>query len=142
MVEGEDLDDVLERPFGEGRAVVGLDRGLEAEGARAGALGGAADPEAGAGGGVEGVAAEAVVAEEAVAGAAGGDLKRGLEAEALEGADAVAGGAEFVGEGFELQAVVEGEDAQRGPVAAAVGGPMDLLELGVVAERGRADAAV
>ena len=131
---------MLERPFGEGGAVVGLD--LEAEGAGAGVLDRAADPEAGAGGGVERVAAEAAVAEDAVAGAAGGDLSGGIEAEALEEGDAVAGLAGFVGDRFELHAVVEGEDAQLGPVVQAVGGPVDLLELGVVAEGGGADAAV
>ena len=60
----------------------------------------------------------------------------------MKGADAVAGLAGFVGDRFELHAVVEGEDAQLGPVVQAVGGPVDLLELGVVAQRGGADAAV
>ena len=74
VVEAEHLDHVLERPLGERAAVVGLD--LEPERAGAGVLDRAADPEAGAGGGVERVAAEPAVAEQAVAGAAGGDLLR------------------------------------------------------------------
>ena len=35
---------------------------------------------------------------------------------------------------LELRAVVEGEDSHFGPVPVPVGGPMDLLELGVVAQ--------
>ncbi len=110
--EGEHLDHLLDRPLGQRAAVVGLDLQPERAGARL--LDRAADPEAGAGGGVERVAAEAAVAEDAVAGAAVGDLARGLEAQELEGADAVVGLAEVVGEGFELRAVVEGEDASSG----------------------------
>ena len=43
---------------------------------------------------------------------------------------------------LDLHAVVEGEDAHLGPVAGAVGGPVHLFELGVLAQGGVADAAV
>ena len=87
-------------------------------------------------------AAEPVVAEDAVAGAAVRDLERGLQAELLEGADLLGRRAVHL---LELHPVVEGEDPHLRPVAAMlalpVGRPVHLLQRRVVPEVGADDAA-
>ena len=50
--------------------------------------------------------------------------------------------AELVGDLLELHPVVEGEDPHLGPGVQPVGGPVDLLELGVLAQRRGPDAAL
>ena len=87
-------------------------------------------------------AAEPVVAEDAVAGAAVPHLERRPEAELLEGADLLGRGPVHL---LELHPVVEGEDPHLRPVAAMlalpVGRPVHLLERRVVAQVGADDAA-
>ena len=69
VVEAQDLDHMFQRPFRQA-AEIGADLGLQRQGARAGPFHRAPDPEAGARGPVQGVAAKAAVAEDAVAGLA------------------------------------------------------------------------
>ena len=138
VIEAEDLDDVFKRPFHEA-AEIGAKLGFKGQGARAGPFDRATDPEAGAGGLEERVAAKAAVAKDAVAGLAVCHLEGGLEAKFLEGADLLRGGTFHL---FELHPVVEGEDAHRRPVLVPVGRPVDLLQRRVLAERLFDDAAL
>ena len=81
VAEAEHLDHVLARPFAQAAAVA-AELGLQRQRPRARPFAGPADPEAGAGGGVQRRAAEPVVAEDAVAGAAVPHLERGLRGRA------------------------------------------------------------
>ncbi len=124
VVEAQDLDHMLQRPFLQA-AEIGADLGFQRQRARAGPFDRTADPEAGACGLKQGVAAKAAVAEDAVAGLAVGDLQGGLQAQLLERADLCGGRTLHL---LQLHAVVEGEDPHRRPVLVAVGRPVDLFQ--------------
>ncbi len=135
VAEDEKLHHVLARPFAELTAIRAKLR-LELDRARARKLCRPADPQPGPRGAVQRVPADPVVAENAVARLPVLDLKRRVEAEFLEPPALLGRIALHL---LQLHPVVEGEGAQRRPVApvahrVAVRGPVDLFQLRVVPE--------
>ena len=130
MTKAEHLDDLVAGPFREA-AIVRSQGWLERQRTGAGPFHRPTDPETSSLGSVERVGAEPAVTEDAVTTPISLHLERRLEAEALEGADPLGRRA---GQLLELRAVVEGEDSHFGPVPVPVGGPVDLFELGIVAQ--------
>src|SRR5689334_6200636 len=100
MEEGEALDRVGDRPFRQAGADVLVE--LEAQRSRAGKLDRTADPEGQLGRGEERLAPVGLVEEDAIAGAAGGDLGGRLDGEDLKAVDAAPRRPDTVGDCFEL----------------------------------------
>ncbi|OIQ72080.1 hypothetical protein GALL_462980 [mine drainage metagenome] len=141
VVEAQHLHHVFQRPFRQA-TIIGANLGLQRQGARAGPLDRATDPQTRARGAVQRVAAQPVVAQYAIARAVVGHLQRCIKAQVLERADAGGRQAQLLGNRFQLHPVVEGKDAHGGPVAVAVGGPVDLLQFGIFAQGGGFHAAL
>ena len=132
MVEDQALDAVLGGPSAQGAAQVRP--ALEAQGPRARQLDRPADPQAFAGGVVQRVLAEAAVEQDAAVAAAVRGHHRRTQRQPLEVGDVLGAGADAGAHLLELDAVVEGEGQHLRPVPAAVGGPVHLLEPGVLAQ--------
>jgi len=101
MAEAQHLDHMLQRPFDQAAAIL-AQFGLQRQRAGTGPLGWTADPKAGSGGAPKRAAARAAVAQDAVAGLAGGNLERRVKAQLLEGPDAGMRRACLVGDRFQL----------------------------------------
>ena len=84
-------------------------------------------------------APDAVVAQNTVSRLAVLNLQRGLKTELLKGPAFFQGIAFHL---FQLQTVIKGKGAHSGPIAGAVGGPMHLLQLDVIAQIRLLEAAL
>src|ERR1700736_5881385 len=130
MAEAQDLHDVLARPFPQSTAI-GSQFRLKLQGSRSRPFARPSDPQPATGRRMQRPPADAVVAQDAVARPAGLDPQRRLETKLFECS------AFFERETFhflKLDAVVEGENPAFGPVALAIGRPVNLFKLPVVSQ--------
>ena len=136
MIEGQALDHMVGRPGREFGRHVG--RAFKLQRARAGQFDGASDPVGMLRRRLQPPHPEPTVQQDAKARIALGQPVDGLERQGLEGRDAFGIGADLAAQVLELAAVVHGQDRQLVGHGGAGGDPVEMLQLGVLAQAERA----
>ncbi|EEF24015.1 conserved hypothetical protein, partial [Ricinus communis] len=134
VIEAQALDAMVERPFDQLRADILAEFEAQRLGARQ--FDRAADPGEILGRGIEeGIAAEALVDQHAVAAAVVGNAGGGLDGQPLEGDDLLVVDAEFVADAGQLRTMIDRQRHEKRDIALAGRRPVNVIDRLVLAQR-------